>query len=951
MNSVYGSIWRKWDFHVHTPYSLLNNNFGFNPFDETTEAEFDTYIKELFTRAVQNNVEAIGITDYFLINGYQRIQEKYLKNDKKMKELFPDADLLDKIRKILVFPNIELRLSTFVGQDAHAINYHVIFSSDISAETIQSLFLSQLHIKSDNDNEFPLSIDGLTRLGRAYKEHNRYNGSDFLCGLEKATVHDQEIINVLRKSKEFQGNYLISIPVDEDLSRVPWAGRDYFARKLLYKQCNCYMTANERTIDWAIAKGKSDLEKNELISEFGALKPCIWGSDAHSYDRMFSPDNQRYCWIKADLTFEGLKQIIYEPAERVSIQKSIPEEKDPHQVIASITFNDYNFQLEPIVFNPALTCIIGGKSTGKSILLRELALKADPQEVVNREKEHKRNNFTVHNSTIKWKDGTSENRKIVYIPQTFLNRMVDNPEQQTEVGDIIHRVLVQDPSVKNACNKLNETNKETLSLVNQKIEYFIELKDETQNIENDILREGKSDVFFASIKILEEERHKLAEEVEITQGEIDRYSKLEKDISILTQQLSREENVLSQLQSMPEPKVIIPGYYRLDGKEVKLDFKEPLSDILSLVVSKIETLQQMLHKEWPALKEDIEAQITNSISHKKETLETCTKEYSKLKPKIERSDALQKLTRRIKAEQEHLAQANERELKIKQNKEKILELKQAIIDSIKTYRENSVQYCNSIKVAEALGDTNLKFEAQPVWKRTDFIDMISNIFNNRQFGKFRNKYGIDLTEIHSKSYDNKLLESIWNAIEADELQIKQGFDVKSVLQKLFSNWYNVHYVVTSGNDTIDQMSPGKKALTILELLIDLEKSKCPILIDQPEDDLDNRSIYNELVRYIKTKKKERQIIVVTHNANVVLGADAEEVIIANQEGRDSPNKSKRFEYRSGAIENDEILFNEDDSPVDGVLNMKGVQTQICDILEGGHRAFEQRKNKYTSISR
>ena len=184
MNSVYGSIWRKWDFHVHTPYSLLNNNFGFNPFDETTEAEFDTYIKELFTRAVQNNVEAIGITDYFLINGYQRIQEKYLKNDKKMKELFPDADLLDKIRKILVFPNIELRLSTFVGQDAHAINYHVIFSSDISAETIQSLFLSQLHIKSDNDNEFPLSIDGLTRLGRAYKEHNRYNGSDFLCGLE-----------------------------------------------------------------------------------------------------------------------------------------------------------------------------------------------------------------------------------------------------------------------------------------------------------------------------------------------------------------------------------------------------------------------------------------------------------------------------------------------------------------------------------------------------------------------------------------------------------------------------------------------------------------------------------------------------------------------------------------------------------------------------------------------
>lgn len=949
MNSVYGSLWRKWDFHVHTPYSLLNNNFGFNPFDESSEANFDIYVKELFTRAIQNNVEAIGITDYFLINGYQRIREKYLKNDEKMRELFPDAELLDKIRKVLVFPNIEFRLSTFVGQGAHAVNYHVIFSSDVSAETIQNLFLSQLHIKADNDNEFPLSIDGLTRLGKAYKEHNRYDGSDFLCGLEKATVRDEEIIKVLRKNKEFQGNFLISIPVDEDLSRVPWAGRDYFARKRLYKQCNCYMTSNERTINWAIAKGKSDLEKAQMISEFGALKPCIWGSDAHSYDRMFSPDNQRYCWIKADLTFEGLKQTIYEPAERVCIQKSVPEEKDPHQVIDSITFSDNNFQLEPIVFNPALTCIIGGKSTGKSILLRELALKADPQEVENREKDQKRTNFTVQSSTIKWKDGTSENRKIVYIPQTFLNRMVDNPEQQTEVGDIIHRVLVQDPNIADACSKLNESNKKTMSLVNREIERFMELKEETAEIENDILKEGKSDVFSASIKSLEAERHKLAEEVEITQEEIDSYGKLEKEISKLTQQLSRESNILLEFQSMPDPKVIIPGYYRFDGKEVMPDFKEPLSDILSLVVSKVETLQQLLQKEWPTLKDEIETHIADSISHKKEMLDSCTKEYSKLKPKIERSDALQKLTQRIKIEQEHLTQANERELKLKQNKQKIEELKKFIIDSIKTYQENAAQYCNSIKVAEAHGATDLKFKAQPVWKRTDFINTITNTFNNRQFGKFRNNYGIDLTEIHQESYNEKLLESIWNAIEADELQTKQGFDVKSVLQKLFSNWYNVHYVVTSGNDTIDQMSPGKKALTILELLIDLEKSKCPILIDQPEDDLDNRSIYNELVRYLKTKKKERQIIVVTHNANVVLGADAEEVIIANQEGRDSPNKLKRFEYRSGAIENDEILFNEDDSPVDGVLNTNGIQTQICDILEGGHRAFKQRKNKYTSI--
>ena len=56
------------------------------------------------------------------------------------------------------------------------------------------------------------------------------------------------------------------------------------------------------------------------------------------------------------------------------------------------------------------------------------------------------------------------------------------------------------------------------------------------------------------------------------------------------------------------------------------------------------------------------------------------------------------------------------------------------------------------------------------------------------------------------------------------------------------------------NDTIDVMSPGKKALVLLKLLIDLADSKCPILIDQPEDDLDNRSVFNDLIPFIKRKK-------------------------------------------------------------------------------------------------
>jgi predicted ATPase len=138
------------------------------------------------------------------------------------------------------------------------------------------------------------------------------------------------------------------------------------------------------------------------------------------------------------------------------------------------------------------------------------------------------------------------------------------------------------------------------------------------------------------------------------------------------------------------------------------------------------------------------------------------------------------------------------------------------------------------------------------------------------------------------------------------------------------------------------MSPGKKSFVLLKLLIELDNSKCPILLDQPEDDLDNRTIYYDLVSFIRKKKKDRQIIIATHNPNLVVSADAEQVIIANQHGDKTPNKSHKFEYISGALENS--FLNASDSL--STLEKQGIKEHVCDILEGGKKAFETRKNKY-----
>src|SRR3546814_600439 len=129
------------------------------------------------------------------------------------------------------------------------------------------------------------------------------------------------------------------------------------------------------------------------------------------------------------------------------------------------------------------------------------------------------------------------------------------------------------------------------------------------------------------------------------------------------------------------------------------------------------------------------------------------------------------------------------------------------------------------------------------------------------------------------------------------------------------------------------MSPGKKGTGLLILFLQISSSEYPILIDQPEDNLDNRTIYDLLCRMIKEKKKDRQIVIVTHNANLVVATDSENIIVANQEGQNGVGSSSkyRFEYVNGAIEHS-FANNKD---IKEVLYRQGIREHVCDILEGG----------------
>ena len=159
MKNLRGSEWRRWDFHIHTPYSLLNNQFNVNL---EMDNGFDYYVKELFKRALDNNISAIGITDYFFIDGYKKIKNEYLNKEEKMLSLFSEEEY-EKIKDIYVFPNIELRFQEFVHNE-NSINIHVIFSDELDIEHIEEEFIHRLEFNKNKD--LSLNKKNVINLGK-----------------------------------------------------------------------------------------------------------------------------------------------------------------------------------------------------------------------------------------------------------------------------------------------------------------------------------------------------------------------------------------------------------------------------------------------------------------------------------------------------------------------------------------------------------------------------------------------------------------------------------------------------------------------------------------------------------------------------------------------------------------------------------------------------------------
>jgi len=163
------------------------------------------------------------------------------------------------------------------------------------------------------------------------------------------------------------------------------------------------------------------------------------------------------------------------------------------------------------------------------------------------------------------------------------------------------------------------------------------------------------------------------------------------------------------------------------------------------------------------------------------------------------------------------------------------------------------------------------------------------------------------------------------AIEA----LAQGSTALDLGEWLFSTDHiRVKYGILYEGVEIGRLSPGSRGVVLLTLYLGLDAwDRRPLVIDQPEENLDPRSVYTDLVPFFREAAQRRQIIMVTHNANLVVNTDSDQVIVAESE-RTSPTGLPHVRYFAGGLEDPEI------------------RSEVCRLLEGGEDAFRRRGKRY-----
>lgn len=1008
-----GSEWSKWDLHVHTPCSIVQEYGG------NTKEVWDKFITDL--ESLPPEFKAIGINDYIFLDGYRKVLE------------YREQGRLKNID--LILPVIELRLDKFasIGADDpwKKVNFHVIFSDQLKPEIIENHFLKaiQHNIKIEvngNEDDFKeiVTPETLESLGKKIRESTTkaMTGSNLFIGFTNLTFNFDEIIKTLQATT-FKDKYLTAVGKSE-WDTMRWDGSPASKKKVINK-ADFVFTALENPDTF--------LQQKNKLTEQNVNDRLLDCSDAHKFSSSLQPERRLgncFAWLKANTTFEGLKQVAKE-STRIYVGDIPPilrrVKENPTRYIKKLSFKKItDSRLEEIWFediqieiNSGLVAIIGNKGNGKSALSDTIGLIGNTPNFKDfsfldkhKFRAPRPNRSENFDGIITWESDKEDIQNlsrdphpaavenVKYLPQDFLETLCNENHENFE-DELRNVIFTHIPDAQ----KLDMTNLkeleqfETDSIQNEIQQILLDLKDANQIVAE--LESKDTDAYKQQIesnlaqKKVELEAHnltkpakkdpptdeKVVEANKEVSGKISlkriELEAIEKNVNENTEKqktflLSRTglNNVLSSL------KILEGNYTKTVGEigPVLLANGIKLEDVITfkVITDSVNEKIVAIEKQLDTLNRSLDVNVADSLPIKlnlikselailQNELDEPSKIYQKyLDELLKWSNAQKIIVGDLKQygtiayyenELEYIGNKLQEELReASELRETILkslfEKKSAILD---VYRSFYQPITNFISVhGDVLEAYEIKLDIEN--RMTNFEDKFLSQINAGAKGSFigieegRKKLNDILFNNDWRTEEGLVLflNAIVDHLKKDkrqgleeekrdvEKQLKSGYTVTELYDFLFGLEYlEPSYKLKLNGKNISELSPGERGALLLIFYLALDKNDIPLLIDQPEENLDNQSVFKLLAQFIKKAKEKRQVIIVTHNPNLAVVCDADQIIHVRIEKH---NKNKVI-INSGALEDPEI------------------NRTVVDILEGTYEAFDTRDIKYKVIPR
>jgi len=966
-----GSEWRRWDLHVHTPASVLGSCFA--------GVKWAAYVDALEAEAEAFNIAVIGVTDYMSIDGYSALMAERNSNGR--------------LRSVeLLIPNIEFRMMP-PTEDGKAINLHILVDPT-EPDHVERIQRSLRNLKFKYKGEmYGCCRTELIEFGKAQNPKLLDDEAAYRFGMSQFKPDRAVIMEWLSNEARLSANSLIGIANGKDgISGLPLDGFGAIRDEIL-ASCDFVFSGNPNDRRHYLGL-KPNVPKEEIVRQYRSLKPCVHGCDAHELDQLFRPTEDRFCWIKADPTFNGLRQILWEPAERIHIGAQPPRISDQSQVIRKLYFKNSSawFTEEALDLNSGLVAVVGEKGSGKTAIADLAAFAAGvPNDPASQSSFITKGGLHLDGARVKleWGNGdTTEGvlrdnpfpasrPRVRYLSQDFVERLCS-----ADIGGMELQVAIEEV----VFARLSEVQREGYSS-------FSELR-KARELGPESRRESLRGELAAQHKELERLQRRLAERPQKVAAQADAASQLaelRKQLPEATE--TADQTVLKSLEEQErlqkdiQAEIAVLTRRRRSIETALADyraFKKQIADSIVQIGRKLAgagcpELAELLPPQWSV---EAEAELERTVTELQAAAEGLTTGDATPGPKSERSLAAveselgrlraivaadevtrqrvldlqrqisekESIVERLQKEIDNLDSNVMRELDSKRRRQLDLYLKVFTLlrQDEATLRE---LYSPLQEAIEQLG-SEMRFSVT-VGYQVDYRGWLARsarFFDGRRTGSEAKRSQMErvvetkLVPAWRSGNDAEIAAAFHDFITAVDPETFPSLygTSKLTLVELYDWMYSVEHISLTyklqySGVELEYLSPGTRgiALLVLYLLMDVDDTR-PLIIDQPEGNLDNSSVFRQLVPYIRAAKRRRQIILITHNPNLVVATDAEQVVVA-QADRPTGQPYPTLSYTCGALEH---------SSHAGSL---GTKEAVCLLLEGGTEAFLVREKRYALI--